>query len=470
MGCQMRLSTRDAIRATSLPSGHPPEWATEVSSRLIVLGEGGRAATLIDRLMQCETLNSKVLFDLARQLASLDQHGVALAVLDRIESGSGTTFASAFLRGNALRYLGQMDAAEQCLEQCIALNPTFTHAYRALAQSGSQEGAARRAERIRALLAKTALPDSERCYLDYALFRELELLGEWDAAWAALKRGFDAKRRSIQHDAIRETALFDGIIKAFPNAAARVTTPVDAVTPIFIVGMPRTGTTLLERILGNCPQIRLCGELNDLRMQYKWVADHYCPGFFDAKSLDLAESVDYDLLGKRYLDHVRWRTEGARHFTDKNPGNFQMAGALLKALPQAKIIHLIRDPIDACFSNLKELFAASAFSYSYDFAELAAHHRNYQRLMAHWHAIAPGRILDVRYEDLVCAPEAQTERVMHYLDLPYTPGQSRIEANTQSVSTASSAQVREPIHRRNIGGWQRYAQQLQPLIDALGAA
>ena len=134
-----------------------------------------------------------------------------------------------------------------------------------------------------------------------------------------------------------------------------------------------------------------------------------------------------------------------------------------------EIIHLCRDPADACFSNLKELFAANAYSYSYDFGELAAHHRQYTRLMAHWHAIAPGRILDVRYEELVSDPEVQTEQVMRYLGLPFRPEQIRIEDSSQIVSTASSAQVREPIHRRNIGGWQRYEAQLQPLIDALGA-
>ena len=133
-----------------------------------------------------------------------------------------------------------------------------------------------------------------------------------------------------------------------------------------------------------------------------------------------------------------------------------MAGLILRALPQAKILHLRRNPMDACFSNLKELFGGNAHPYSYDLADLAAHHRNYSRLMTHWHAIAPGRILDVNYEDMVSEPEATTRRGD---GLPGTavrrPARSASRANAAPVSTASSAQVRQPIHRRNIGGWRR---------------
>lgn len=469
-GRKMQLATRDALRAAEVVHRQPAPLAAAITLRLISLGEYGRAFDIIRGIDLTRPLPASVLFDFSQQLTLLEQHELGLQFLDVVEQRGGESFSTAYFRGNAMKFMGRMDEAEAAFERSIALKPDYAHAHWALAFLGRKDGAERRTERIRTLLAQGPASDADRCYLDYALYRELEMLGDDAAAWAALAQGFRAKRRSLQHDAGAETALFDRIIEAFPSVPPAFATTPDAATPIFIVGMPRTGTTLLERILGNSPQVRLCGELNDLRMQYKWAADYYCPGFFDAQSLARANQIDYALLGRRYLEHVRWRAPGSTRFTDKNPGNFQMIGALLKALPQAKIIHLSRDPADACFSNLKELFAANAYSYSYDLGELAAHHRNYTRLMAHWHAIAPGRILDVRYEDLVSEPEPQTERVMRYLGLPYAPGQSRVEASTQIVSTASSAQVREPIHRRNIGGWQRYAQQLQPLIDALGAA
>jgi hypothetical protein len=147
--------------------------------------------------------------------------------------------------------------------------------------------------------------------------------------------------------------------------------------------------------------------------------------------------------------------------------NFFSCGPILKSMPHAKIIHLRRHPMDACFSNLKELFAKGYYNYSYSLDELANHYRNYDRLMRHWHAIAPGRILDVRYEDLVSQPEEEARRVQEYLGLPSVEGVTDILANKTITTTASTLQLRQPIHRRNIGGWRRYETGLAPLREAL---
>lgn len=467
LGGQYRLAVRDVLRAADSVAGHPLPLVAAVGLRLITAGEYGAAYDLIRGVDANQPAPVSVWFDLAQQLTLLDQHELALEFLDRVEAQGGENHSSAYFRGNAMKFMGRMDEAATAYETSIRLKPDYVHSHWALAFMGRKDGADMRAERVRKLLAAPGLGDGDRCYLAYALYRELEAVGDDEEAWRALESGFRAKRRTLQHDSKTETAMIDEIIRAFPAVPPAFAAPPRTATPIFIVGMPRTGTTLLERILGNSHTISLCGELNDLRMQYKWVTDYYCPGFFDARALAVADRADYALLGRRYLDHVKWRAPGAACFTDKNPGNFLMIGAILKALPHARIIHLRRDPLDACFSNLKELFAANAYPYSYDLEELAAHHRNYSRLMAHWHQIAPGRILDVRYEELVTEPGVQTERVMKYLGLPYSPDLIRVESSKEIVSTASSAQVREPIHSRNIGGWQRYAQQLQPLVAAL---
>lgn len=472
LGQQFRLATRDVLRAIAGLPEQAPTMTAAVALRLITIGEYGAANRLIRYLDLEQPLPDTLLFDLAQQATLLDQHELALRLLDLATRRSGENHAMAYFRGNAMKFMGRMDEAAQAFERAIALEPAHAHSHWALAFLGRKQGASLRAARLRTLLARSGVNDGDRAYLGYALYRELEALEDSDGAWTALSQAAAAKRRTLQHDVAAETALFDQIIATFTAEFVHdaAEPAADAPTPIFIVGMPRTGTTLLERILGNHDQVSLCGELNDLRMQYKWVTDYYCPGFFDAKSLARASTAKLTDVGTRYLDHVHWRAPGARFFTDKNPGNFQLIGLILKALPQAKIIHLSRDPTDACFSNFKELFAANAYSYSYDLTELAAHHRNYARLMAHWHVIAPGRVLDVRYEDLVTAPEAQTRRVMKYLGLNYAPDQVRIEDSTEIVSTASSAQVREPIHSRNVGGWQRYATQLAPLLTALRSA
>jgi tetratricopeptide (TPR) repeat protein len=467
IGGQYRLAVRDVLRAAEHASGQPLPLQAAVGLRLITAGEYGAAHDLIRAVGPDADAPASVLFDFAQQLTLLDQHELALEFLDRVERQGGENHSTAYFRGNAMKFMGRMDEAAEAYENSLRHKPDYVHSHWALAFLGRKDGAEQRAARLRDQLAAAKHADADLCYLAYALYRELEALGDDAGAWQPLETGFRAKRRTLQHDAAREGAMVDEIIRVFPSVPPAFAAPPRTATPIFIVGMPRTGTTLLERILGNSRSITLCGELNDLRMQYKWVSDYYCPGFFDARALAVAEGVDYALLGRRYLEHVKWRAPGAACFTDKNPGNFVMIGAILKALPHARIIHLRRDPADACFSNLKELFAANAYPYSYDLEELAAHHRNYTRLMAHWHAIAPGRVLDVRYEDLVTEPEVQTARVMQHLGLPYSPELVRVEASKEIVSTASSAQVREPIHRRNIGSWQRYAPQLQPLLDAL---
>jgi hypothetical protein len=237
--------------------------------------------------------------------------------------------------------------------------------------------------------------------------------------------------------------------------------------PIFIVGLPRTGTTLLERVLGNHPCVRNRGELPDLGAQARWLADHACATPMDATLARRLRQGDHALLGERYAQHIGLAAGDARRPTDKNPDNYCLVGSILKALPDARVLHMRREPMDACFSSLKELFGLSAHAWSYDFADLAAHHGQYRRLMAHWHAVAPGRILDVDYESLVAAPEAEARRILAFCGLPDSPGMADVAGNRSAVATASSVQVRKPIHARNVGGWRRYEAQLAPLAARL---
>jgi hypothetical protein len=316
-------------------------------------------------------------------------------------------------------------------------------------------------------LGHSDLDNDDITYLHYGLFKELDALGDTDEAWASLMAGAQARRSVTPHDALQETAAYDGLIEATSDCFFDVCgdVPRDA-TPVFVVGMPRTGTTLLERILGNHPQIKTCGELNDFRQQMQWVNNHRLSLTLEPWIGDYVARLDARLLGRRYLAKSAWRAEGAAFYVDKHPMNFQWCGAILKALPHAKILHLRRHPLDSCFSNLKELFAHKYYPYSYALGELATHYRNYARLMRHWHAIAPGRILDVRYEDLASQPDVEARRVQAYLGLPDVEGVTDILANKTVTTTASTLQLRQPIHTRNVGGWRRYAGGMAP-VEAL---
>ena len=305
-------------------------------------------------------------------------------------------------------------------------------------------------------------------YLNFALFRELDHADRTQEAWAALQLGCAARRGEVPFDSEVETAVFDQIIKATGSwfldfAADRAI----GSTPIFIVGMPRTGTTLLERILGNHPDVSTCGELKTFKGQVQWVGDRTLPVQVGLRFGELIAKLDYHALGRRYLAKTAWLTADKPCFSDKHPMNFLLAGLILKALPQAKILNLRRNVMDTCFSNFKELFGKQYYPYSYRFDELAQHYRNHRRLAEHWHRLAPGRILDVHYEDLVREPEAQALRVLEYCGLKQLPGLTDIRANTTISTTMSTQQVRQPIHQRNIGGWQRYRSHLEPLAVLL---
>jgi tetratricopeptide (TPR) repeat protein len=477
------LTQRDAWRAACAPSvqaaarmgPQPLEHVAAVSLRLISCGEYEEASRLIHKLDPARVPAAGILVELSQQLGLLEEHADALRYMDAALARGVRAESIGYLRGNTLKFLGRLDEAAQEYERSLAINPNFAYAHWALAYLGRGDADGTRAARIRAAIAATNPDDADAAHLHYALFKELDDAGHTDAAWAALAAGARAKHRRISYDGAAEAALFGELAAATPRGfldgdADGNRGPAGERTPIFVLGMPRTGTTLLERILGGNPDVTLCGELNDFRMQFKWATDHHCLGFIDATGVARLPAVDFAQLGERYLGHVRWRVPGTRWFSDKSPGNFQLAGLIARALPEARIVHLRRNPMDTCFSNLKELFAANAHPYSYSFDDLAAHYRNYRGLMAHWHDVAPGRILDVRYEDLVADADATARRVMAFCGLPYDPAQVRVEERAAPVSTASSAQVRQPIHRRNVGGWRRYAGPLEPLRARLEAA
>lgn len=237
--------------------------------------------------------------------------------------------------------------------------------------------------------------------------------------------------------------------------------------PIFVVGMPRSGTTLLERILGNHSQVTPAGELADFSRQWRWVADRHGHKLLDPDMVKAAGDIDFAEVGRRYLWQTQWRAGGRPYYVDKLPPNFMLAGFIRRALPQAKILHMARDPMDLCFSNYRALFG-DAFAYSYELDALVAHHRQYRRLMDHWRQVLPGAIHDVHYTALVQDTEATARALLDFCGLPFEAGCIDTAGNPAPVATLSSAQVRERIHTRGIREWQPYASQLATLRQAVG--
>jgi len=459
-----RNATFNAFQASQRVPNEAARDILAVSDGLIEVNEFQLAHATLGFINVDVPAIRDVLLDVGRQYSTLDDQPSALHCIGLAREAGFDGPVVAHMEGIVLSFTGPIDRAVAACEESVAKAPNYGHAHWSSAQFGRKDGALERVARMREALTRDGLEHDDITYLHYGLFKELDTLDYTYAAWDALMEGARARRGVTDHDAARETAAYDALIAATPPGylADAVDLPGEA-TPIFVVGMPRTGTTLLERILGNHPQIETCGELNDFRQQMQWVNNQRMSLTLDPAIGDFVARLDTGTLGQRYLQKTRWVTRGKALYSDKHPMNFQWCGPILKAIPHAKIIHLRRHPMDSCFSNLKELFAHAYYPYSYDLDDLAAHYRNYARLMRHWHAIAPGRILDVRYEDLVSHPEREARRVQEYLGLPAVDGVTDILANTKVTTTASTLQLRQPIHTRNIAGWRRYAHGLAPL-------
>lgn len=371
-----------------------------------------------------------------------------------------------YAHGIALGYAGRLDEATAAFEKCLALDPGYASAHWSLAYAGRQDEGGTRLPRILGALNAGCDPASAP-FLQYAAFKELHDSGRHDAAWPYLAKGAETKRETLDYDAVRERVLVEYLLQreAVPQMDPDQTPSMQAV---FVVGMPRTGTTVLDRILGNHPALISGGELTDFRSALNNMLDAFIGPVPTVEAMQAIYRRDIREAGRDYLARTAWRRHGdADVVIDKHPENFFLSDVIMDALPSARILCMRRNPMDSCFSNLKELFANDSYGYSYDLAELADHYANFDRLARHWQATRPRNFLLVDYEALVTGPDVEARRIFDFLGLPFQGEYADITRNTATVTTASASQVRMPVTTRNIGAWRAYAAQLAPLRERL---
>lgn len=318
-----------------------------------------------------------------------------------------------------------------------------------------------RADRLIARAGRAGAPQAI-AFLAYAAGKEFEDCALWDEAFEAFETGARAKRATTAFDEAGEASFFGALQSAFDRAwAARAAPGHDDPAPIFIVGQPRTGTTLAERIIASHSMAEAAGELQQFGLCVRRLAGSSDPAAW--------AQLDPRALGEAYIKAAAPMRTGKPRFIDKLPRNFLYLPLIARALPHAKIVHLTRDPLDACFASYKQLFA-EAYPHSYDQQEMARHFVWYAGLMAHWRAIMPGAFLDLAYERLASDTEAEARRLMAFLDLPWEDACLRFHELDAPVATASAAQVREAAHTRSVGRAARYGERLAPMRLILEAA
>lgn len=450
-----------------------PDLLAMLAGMLHRLGET-RAASACVAHPTFDSIDDQPLLEQMAQLASqLENIARAQTLLDRADRIGSLSADSLYTRATLQLFRGELAQSEATLESCVAMAPGHAQAHWALSRVRRQTPQRNHVARLKNLISSQSDAASS-VYLAFALFKELDELGRGEEAWDALVLGCVGKRRLVSHrpdeenDAFAQLLAMRGPAAGEPDLAPADPTPAAEPVPIFIVGMPRTGTTLLERILGRHPAVENAGELDDFPLQLRWTANRFSKSYLDAAVFRAAQGQDLEQLGRRYLEHTAWRARGKAFFTDKLPLNFLHVGFIARALPQARILHMVRNPMDTCFSNLKELFT-EVYPYSYDLDELSVHYRRYRGLMAHWRQQFPGRMLDVSYEGLVTDPVAASKTILAYCGLPWQDACVETAGNAGTVTTASSVQVREPIHRNAIDNWRKYAPQLEPLRARLQA-
>jgi tetratricopeptide (TPR) repeat protein len=373
-------------------------------------------------------------------------------------------------RGSALSLLGSLGEARAALETAVGLAPRRIAVHRTLADLKQyQPGDAHLALMEELLSDAATLSASERAELHFALGKAYADIGEPRKAFDQWREGNALFRGELVYDEAERLATFDRIAAVFTPEfiASHKGIGHPSVRPIFIIGMPRSGTTLVEQVLASHPMVSAAGETQALFAAIEAVAKTKPEwlGFPD----DLAHMGKDDLrrIAEEYLARLPTPASEAVHVTDKMPANFFCVGLIHLILPNARIIRLCRDPIDTCLSSWSRLFP-STLPYSYDLGELGRYHRAYDRLIAHWGSVLPeDAMLAVRYESFVADFEPEARRLLAYCGLHWDDGCARFYETRRTVRTASAAQVRQPIYQTSVGRSRPYREMLGPLLEAL---
>ena len=374
-------------------------------------------------------------------------------------------------KAHALKTFGNNEAAIQNYQAAYVSKPDHGEAYFSLANLKTYTFTPQEIALMEAQIDRTELPLKDRAYFHFAMAHAYEKEKRFEDSIHHLKQGNLIKRQQSSYSSKRMTQEIDAHIDICSTSffETHAAGGCDAPDPIFIVGLPRAGSTLIEQILASHSQVDGTLELpNILTLAQSLRGQERLSGIGNYPEVLKTLSPEKRLeMGEAYINDTQMHRSGAPYFTDKMPNNFRHIGLIHLILPTAKIIDARRAPLDCCFSAFKQLFAQGQ-EFSYGLEELGTYYRDYVRLMAHWDDVLPGKVLRVQHEDVIDDLEGQVHRILEYLNLPFEEQCISFHENRRSVRTASSEQVRKPINTDGVGKWKAYAKDLQPLAQSLG--
>ena len=446
------------------------EFLAHKAHCLLSNGSMGEAIALARRIKDTRPNSTYVLNTIAVVFQAADEFADQLEITQRIITlAPGNTIGLANY-AETLRNIGQLSEAEAVYTKVIALDPSAYSAYWGRSQTFKATQNHNYIAGLSDKLSQPGLPWRAEMQLSFALTKELEDLCRYDESFAYLSRGTNLRRMHANYDVKGDVATIDKIIEAY-NTPPPVETGFETDEPIFVLGLPRSGTTLVERILGGHSDILDAGELQSFPTELVKQIQRNAKGKLMNKlaSVEASVNLDWRALGKAYLENTRFRTGHTPRFVDKLPSNYLYIGLIARALPKARIVLLERNPMANCYAMYKTLFA-EAYPFTYSQSDLGHYYVAWRRLMDHWINLLPDRIFILRYEALVENTETTVRELLDFCGLDWQYNCLAFHRRTGGVSTASSSQVRQPIYKSSLDNWRNYEKQLQPLSDILQAA
>ncbi len=479
----------NALRLLAKAAGDRGRWglAERLLTRVLILAPGfddaridlARVYKQQDRVAEAVLCTTEVIARSSRNPYAWYMHASMLAIARRYDEALAAYRRAIELRahhpaawvgmGHLLKTLGRQEEGIAAYRKAIEQRPDFGEVYWSLANLKTFRFSAAEVADMEQRVENEALDEDARVHFLFTLGKAFEDQGEFERSFACYERACAIQRPRISYDPVESEVIHDRIREVFTpafitrHAGQGCADPA----PIFIVGLPRSGSTLIEQILASHSQVEGTAELPDVGRVIGSLATRY-PGESYPEAVRHLEAGEWREMGESYLERTLIQRSGLPYFTDKMPNNFPSIGMIHLMLPQAKIIDARRHPLDSCFGSFKQHFAHGQ-TWSYDLVEIGEFYREYRRMMRHWRQVLPpGRVLEVRYENVVRDQEAETRRLLAFCGLPWEDACLRFYETERPVRTASSEQVRQPIYDSSVNHWRNFRTQLAPLIEVLG--
>ncbi len=447
------------------------EYYAHLAKCYAMLGDTVNTHSAVAKAEQMNITSALTFDTLGVALSRLNEHKKAISYFQKaIDKNRIAAFY--YNLGSSQTFCGLFDEARASYEQAIKLEPLFYQAHSSLSHLGGVSQEYNHVERLKQVYQKMPHADA-KLHISHALAKELESLGEYEQCFSYLKQAKAEKLRHIDYHFDRDLSVFQQLKSMFSEPEfAVVDNSYDNDQAIFITGMPRSGTTLVERVLTNSTGIKSAGELQDFGLTLKRLTKTKSRFILDKETLLESTKIDYRELGSSYIECVEPLLEQGQRFVDKTPLNVLYAGHIIKSMPKAKILCVIRNPMDTIWGNYKQMFSLNDpyYQYAFDQQSIALFYLEFVALAEFWQQLYPDNFKIIKYDEFVKQPEVIGKTLAGFCQVPWSQTLLDITTNESAVATASSVQVRSAINTKSLGQWRKFETQLQPAYEIVKKA